>query len=512
MTHEILTPAQMGTADALTIARGTPGKVLMERAGQAVATRAMAMVQPGAKTLLLCGPGNNGGDGYVAARLLADESYDVTVLALGDPSRLSGDAAWAFSTWQGPTHREAEFEKLDLIIDALFGAGLARAPDGKAAEFIDRANSATCPILAVDLPSGVDGRDGHAHACAIDADQCVTFHRLKPGHALYPGRGLCGHVTVDDIGIDPAASDETGYVARLTGRYLSAMLGRVSASAHKFDKGHALVVCGPPDKAGAGFLAAGAALRAGAGLTTLAAPKTVMDGSIGQHLSLMRSRCDEATDLAQLLTNSKLSSCVLGPGLPPNEATRQMVYAALDSSVALVLDAGALSAFTGMSEVIFERISARAAPTLLTPHDGEFSRLFGRMDPKFSKIEKAQAAAARCGAVLVLKGADSVIAHPNGQADCTYINGNAPPWLATAGSGDVLAGILAGLLARLASSPEPTNDPGDLTRTVALGVWLHGRAGQVAGAGLVASDLEPALRTVLANLNRAPFSILNVGG
>lgn len=512
MTYEILTPEQMGKADALTIARGTPGRVLMERAGQAVANRAMAMVQPGARILLLCGPGNNGGDGYVAARLLAEADYEVTVLALGDTSRLSGDAAWAFGHWRGPTHQDADFEKHTLIVDALFGAGLTRPLDGKAAELVERANSAPCPILAVDLPSGVDGRSGHAYQYAVDAKYCVTFHRLKPGHALHPGRGLCGHVYVDDIGIDPTATDETGYVALITGGYLSAALGTVPANVHKFDKGHALVVCGPTEKAGAGFLAASAALRVGAGLTTLAAPKAVLDGSIGSHLSLMRAQFDDAADLARLLSNPKLSSCVLGPGLPPNEATRQMVYAALVSHVALVLDAGALSAFAGMSGLLFERISARTAPTFLTPHEGEFTRLFGQTDPALSKVEKAKAAATRSGAVLVLKGADSVIAHPNGQPDCTYINGNAPPWLATAGSGDVLAGIITGLLAGLMAKDENTPDPAHLARTAALSVWLHGRAGQVAGSGLVASDLESGLRGVLNNLNRTPFSILSVGG
>lgn len=518
MTHEILTPLQMAEADALTIARGTPGPVLMERAGQAVANRAMAMVQPGAKILLLCGPGNNGGDGYVAARLLADESFEVTVLALDDTSKLSGDAAWAFAHWQGPTHHDADFGTHDLIIDALFGAGLARPLDGRAAALVERANEAACPILSIDLPSGVDGRDGQAHTthtaqpCAIEANQCVTFHRLKPGHALYPGRGLCGHVHVDDIGIDPEASQETGYVGLLTGGYLSAALAAVPASAHKFAKGHALVVCGPPEKAGAGFLAATAALRAGAGLATLAAPRAVVDGSIGLHPSLMRATCEDAADLARLLANPKLSSCVLGPGLPPNEATRQMVYAALASHVGLVLDAGALSAFAGMSALLFERIGERAAPTILTPHDGEFIRLFGKMDPALSKVERAQAAASTSGAVLVLKGADSVIAHPNGQPDCTYINANAPPWLATAGSGDVLAGILTGLLAGMQAKPGRAADPFTLTLTAALGVWLHGRAGQVAGAGMIASDLESGLRGVLSNLNRAPFSVLSVGG
>lgn len=506
MTHEVMTPKQMGRADALTIAAGTPGTVLMERAGEAVTKTAESMLgSDGRRVLILCGPGNNGGDGYVAARLLAGKGFDITVVALGDPTQLSGDAAWAFEGWEGQTLSNADFENQDLIIDALFGAGLTRALDGKAAELVSRANEAACPVLAVDLPSGLDGRTGYAQGAVIKAAQTVTFHRLKPGHALYPGRELCGGVHVADIGIDPRAVEEVGYVARLTSADLMEKWSHLPADAHKFAKGHALVIGGPPEKAGAGFLTANAALRAGAGLTTLAAPEQVLEGSIGLYPSLMRARCDTTSDLARLLQNQRLSSCVLGPGLTPDEATRQLVYAALESEVALVLDAGALSAFAGMAKLLFQRIVDRSAPTVLTPHEGEFTRLFGKMDPSLPKIERAQKAASQSGAVLVLKGADTVIAHPNGQADTTFINGNAPPWLATAGSGDVLAGILAGLLARSGSATNPVL----LTETVALGVWMHGEAGQVAGPGLIASDLEPALRQVLTENKGAEFNALS---
>lgn len=504
MTYELLTPEQMGICDALTIKLGTVGAVLMERAGQAVAGAAMTMVEAGARILVLCGPGNNGGDGYVAARLLVDAGYTITVVALGDTAKLASDAAWAFDKWQGLTQHDADFDTQDLIIDALFGAGLARALDGRSAKLVDRANACLCPVLAVDLPSGVDGRTAHVLGTAMKADRTITFHRMKPGHALYPGRGLCGRVQVADIGIDPSAVNEAGFSARLTGAYLAASRTEVSANLHKFIKGHALVVGGPPQKAGAGFLAASAALRACAGLVTLAAPEAVIEGSIGLHPALMRTRCEDAADLAAFLTNPKLSSCALGPGLPPNEATRQMVYAALSSQVSLVLDAGALSAFAGMADILFEQIHARSAPTVLTPHEGEFTRLFGPADASLSKVEQAQRAAARSGAVLVLKGADSVIAHPGGQSDCIFVNGNAPPWLATAGSGDVLTGILTGLLAQIGTNEHSHN----LTETVALGVWLHGEAGQVAGPALVASDLEPALRHVLAKLEPADFGPL----
>jgi hydroxyethylthiazole kinase-like uncharacterized protein yjeF len=321
---------------------------------------------------------------------------------------------------------------------------------------------------------------------------------------LYPGRDLCGAVTLADIGIHRDAIAEAGFTAQLTGPYLAAHLSKLSADAHKYARGHALMVGGPPDKAGAGFLAASSALRVGAGLVTLAAADATMSGSVGLYPALMRASYNDARDLARLLRDDRLTACALGPGLPPNEETRQLVYAALASKSALVLDAGALTAFAGMREPLFERIKARDAPTVLTPHAGEASRLFGTLSEP-SKIEYAKDIAVRSGATLVLKGADTVIAHPSGRADCTYVNGNAPPWLATAGSGDVLTGILAGLLAQSVTAHK---SPKETAATIALSVWLHGAAGQHAGPHLVASDLEPALGAVLRDLATAEFAPL----
>jgi len=508
--RELLTPTQMGACDAFTIARGTPGIDLMERAGQAVADAAQAMMAENGKVLVLAGPGNNGGDGYVAARLLAAMGHEVRIAALGDKAKLQGDAKWAFDGWpedvSSATALDASaLQAQDLIIDALFGAGLTRGLDGEAAALVEAVNQAGRPVLAVDLPSGLDGRTGLSLGPVIRATSTITFHRLKPGHVLHPGRTLSGTIRVADIGIHHGAISESGFTAQLTGAYLTEHLPNLSADAHKYARGHALVAGGPPEKAGAGFLTASAALRAGAGLVTLAAPPETMAGSVGQYLALMRARCADARDLARLLSDDRLTACALGPGLVPNEATRQMVYAALESQAALALDAGAITAFAGMADPLLERIVARSAPTVLTPHSGEFKRLFGQGEAGLSKIEIAQQAAGLSGAVVVLKGADTVITHPNGGADCTYVNANAPPWLATAGSGDVLTGIIAGLLTQSATAQ---GNAERLTATVAMGVWLHGEAGQEVGPALVASDLEAALQTVLQRALPSKFSAL----
>ena len=499
--HELLSPAQMVQCDALTIQRGTPGTLLMERAGQAVADCATRLLPHEGRVLALAGPGNNGGDAYVAARLLMLSGYRVLVASLGETTALRGDARWAFEGWMGPCTAapgldSADLEAHDLVLDGLFGAGLTRPLDRQAAALVELVNGSGKPVLAIDLPSGLDGRTGQSSGAMIRAMHTITFHRLKPGHVLYPGRGLCGTLELADIGIMQSAVEETGYTARLTSGDLASSLNGPAGDAHKFARGHALVVGGPPEKAGAGFLAASAALRAGAGLVTLAVPPTTITGSVGQLPALMRAPCRNGNDLAVLLGDARFTCCALGPGLPPDETTRQMVYTALASSAALVLDAGALSAFAGMGDALFEAIKARVAAVVLTPHEGEFQRLFGQA-VRGSKIEIAQAAAAQSGAILVLKGPDSVIAHPSQRSDCTYVNANAPPWLATAGSGDVLTGILAGLLA----SGKLDRDEGPaLTRRVALGVWLHGQCGLAAGPALVASDLEPALRVVLDRL------------
>ncbi|MEM6384130.1 MAG: NAD(P)H-hydrate dehydratase [Pseudomonadota bacterium] len=505
---ELLTPDQMGRCDALAIAAGTPGTTLMARAGAALFEAVKTHVEPGGKVLVACGPGNNGGDGYVLAKFLAAAGYHSTVLALGNPANLTGDAAWAHETWGGlaitPSMLDpGTYRQQDLLVDALFGAGLSRGLEGEAAQLVGYFNDADRPVLSVDLPSGLDGRTGQPLGPSIHATQTVTFHRRKPGHVLLPGRNLCGEVLVADIGIDSAACADVGFAARLTGPGLTKPLQTPAPlDSHKYDRGAALIMAGPLETAGAGLLAAQAALRTGAGLVTLGGSRTLHEASLGVSPALMRALVETPANLARVLANPKLSVCALGPGLAPDEATRQLVYAVLQSSASVVLDAGALTAFAGMRDMMLDAIHGRKAPTILTPHAGEFARLFGPMDPDVSKIEAAQRAAGLSGAVIVLKGADTVIAPPDGDTTGAFVNANAPPWLATAGSGDVLCGIIAGLVARYGGSAKPS-------ALCALGVWLHGAAAQAAGPALIASDLEGALHDVLDDLLPADFLPLN---
>ncbi|MBV6656437.1 MAG: NAD(P)H-hydrate dehydratase [Devosiaceae bacterium] len=509
---ELLTPEQVGRCDALTIEAGTPGTTLMARAGAGLFEVLKTITDPGTRVLVACGPGNNGGDGYVLAKFLGAAGYHTTVVALSNPANLSGDAAWAHGAWGGlaidpQVLDHTVYDKQDLIVDALFGAGLARPLDGAAADMVARINGSPAPVLAVDLPSGLDGRTGQPLGPVVKADHTVTFHRLKPGHVLMPGRALCGASAapqVIDIGIGPEAHRQAGFAARLTGPGLLQALPDATADAHKHSHGHALVLAGPPETAGAGFLAASAALRVGAGLVILGASAAVHGASLGQAPALMRAALDGPKDLARTLDAGRFRACALGPGLPPDEATRQLVYAALASDAPLVLDAGALTAFAGMAAPLFDGIAAREAPVVLTPHLGEFRRLFGDAsdaagsdDPAPSKLEMAQAAAARSGAVVLVKGADTVVADPSGAPEFCFVNASAPLWLATAGSGDVLCGLIAGLLARHHPAVEAAH-------LVGLAAWLHGAAAMAVGPALVASDMEAGVEAVLAE-HAAPF-------
>ncbi|MEM1287282.1 MAG: NAD(P)H-hydrate dehydratase [Pseudomonadota bacterium] len=518
MREEVLTPKQMGRCDALTIEAGTPGTSLMSKAGAALFEVAKTMASPGDKVMVVCGPGNNGGDGYVVVQFLAAAGYQTTVVALGDPAKLTGDAAWAHSAWGGlaispSVLSPSAYSEQTLIIDALFGAGLSRPLEGEAAELIERMNAAGCNLLSVDLPSGVDGRTGCIQGAAIEATKTVTFHRLKPGHLLLPGRELCGQTVVADIGITDETTNQVGIAGRLTGPQLLAPLRSQALAVHKYSHGHAVVVGGTPEKAGAGFLAASAALRVGAGLVTLAAPLETHRGSLGLYPALMRYELRQGSaapvDLMAALGDPRVNVCALGPGLSPDEATRQLVYAALGSDASLVLDAGALTAFSGMAEQLFELIQSRSAPVFMTPHEGEFARLFGRVDASASKIEMAIEAADRSGATVVLKGADTVVAGPGSNGSQTFINASAPPWLATAGSGDVLSGLMAGLTARLSRQSQNMAVPS--ADIAALAVWLHGQLALELGPGLVASDLEDALPSVLGDLSPTSFRPIQAG-
>lgn len=505
MMQVLLDVARTREADRRTIAAGTPGIALMERAGAAIAEAARAM--RGARggegpVLVACGPGNNGGDGFVAARLLAEEGIAVLVALLGPRERLSGDAAIAAASWSGPVLSLADTDPAAacLVIDALFGSGLARPLDGPAADFVARLTASGRPVLAVDVPSGVDGDTGRADGPCVRAHETITFATMKPGHLLLPGRTLCGRVRVADIGIPAHVIEDLARPATFAnaeGLYRAA-LPRPGPEAHKYARGHVLVLSGGIHETGAARLVARGALRIGAGAVTLGSPRAALLVNAAQLTAIMLRPCDDGADFEELLADPRIGVLALGPGLGRARARGFLEAAARARHAearALVLDADALTAFEG-DHAGLASLLAGARCAVATPHAGELARLF-RACPAVheapSKLVAAREAAAALGAIVVAKGADSVIAAPDGRA---AINASGTPYLATAGAGDVLAGFVAGLIAQGMPPFEAT----------AAAVDLHARAGASIGPGLIAEDLPEALPRLLGEVLRGGAS------
>jgi NAD(P)H-hydrate epimerase len=357
---------------------------------------------------------------------------------------------------------------------------------------VERVNASDRPVVAVDIASGVDADTGLVQGVAIQATATVTFTSRKPGHLLYPGRRLSGRVVVTDVGVLGEDVPRTGPALVANGPDLwRSHLPRLRDEAHKYDRGHVLALSGGPTHTGAARLAARAALRAGAGLVTLAAPSDALAIAAAQLTAIMLRACDGPADLSALLDDKRFTAIVLGPALGVGDGTRALVQAALAADRRTVLDADALTSFAGDAASLSGLVKAgRTQPVVLTPHEGEFARLFAgteAIEPA-SKVERARQAAALTGAVLILKGADTVIAAPDGQA---AINENGSANLGTAGSGDVLGGIIAGLLAQ--------GMPG--FEAAAAAVWMHADAGHRFGPGLVAEDLSEMLPAVLRDLS-----------
>ncbi len=487
----LLTAEQSKRADALAAARGIAGASLMEKAGAGVAAIVMRAWDK-RPVAVLCGPGNNGGDGFVIARHLKEAGWTVRLALLGDRNGLAGDAALMARLYDGgaETFAPAVLEAAGLIVDAIFGAGLARPVDGAARAMIEAANAHPAPVLAVDIPSGVDADTGQVLGAAMRAARTVTFFTRKPGHVLFPGRALTGAVDVIDIGIPPDVLNE---IAPKTVENQPSIWGaqfrRPTFAAHKYARGHAAVVSGGRLKTGAARLAARAALRAGAGLVTVLTPADAAAENAAHLTSVMLREIGGAADVASVLADKRFTAALIGPGAGVGAATAETVKAILASGAGAVLDADALTSFEATPGRLF---SALRPDDVLTPHAGEFSRLFKELGAESSgRLEAARKAAAMAGSVVVLKGADTVIAAPDGRA---AINANAPADLATAGSGDVLAGIVAGLRAQ--------GMPG--FESACAGVWLHGACGQAAGPGLIAEDLPDALPIVLKSLLSPP--------
>jgi len=484
---EVLTVAQSAEADRLAVAVGVASLTLMENAGRAVAD-AVQETNP-TSVLVLCGPGNNGGDGLCAARHLKQHGRDVRVAALVAPNRLKGDAAEMHKRWGGPvlqTGSEA-LHGATLIVDALFGAGLARPLEGAAAELVRAANQSGVPIVAVDVPSGMHGDLGRPlegpDGLSIRAARTVTFFRKKPGHLLMPGRQLCGAVTVADIGI-PETVLET-IRPRTFANEPALWAGdfpKLTVDTHKYRRGHALVVSGTMYATGAARLAARGALRSGAGLVSVASPPDAVGVNAAHLTAIMVKPFDGAKGLSALLADKRFNAVAIGPGCGVGAKTQDLVAAVLASGAAAVLDADALTSFADDPNLLFRQLHAGC---VLTPHEGEFERVFpGCLNTAGSKLEAAREAARKAGCVVLLKGPDTVIADADGWA---AINSNAPAFLATAGAGDVLTGMIAGLMAQGMSAYRAAN----------AAVWLHGETANRFGRGLIAEDIPEQLPAVL---------------
>lgn len=487
----LLTTDQMRQADQLAIDSGVPGIALMERAGSHVAQAAARLAaNHGPSIHVLCGQGNNGGDGFVAARLLREQGYAVEVfMAEGARTKVSGDAAVMVERFTGPLHDgfENACNGADVIIDALFGSGLSRPLDGEIATVVAYANALPTPVVAVDVPSGLNGDTGESAGPVIKAAHTVTFFRLKPGHLLQPGRVLCGQTSVHEIGIPTGVLDDIKpSMWRNEPALWRAAYPTRAQDCHKYDHGHAVIVSGPALATGAARLAARGALRIGSGLVTVASPVDAAEINAAQLTAIMIDSFANQRGLAEILSDRRKSAVLIGPGRGVIPETRDDVQTVLSCGAAVVLDADALTVFAGHRDQLISMIADRPdRAVVLTPHGGEFARLFA--DLSGSKLDRSRAAAKLTNAIVVLKGADTVIAAPDGRC---VINDNAPATLATAGSGDVLAGLVTGLLAQGMAVFE----------AACAAVWLHGEAAHQFGPGLIAEDLPEQVPGVLRSL------------
>jgi ADP-dependent NAD(P)H-hydrate dehydratase / NAD(P)H-hydrate epimerase len=477
----LLSVAQMTEADRATIAAGTPGSLLMQNAGDAVVREITRRWSPRPVTVL-CGPGNNGGDGFVVAIALAQSGWPVRVALTGHRRELRGDARVHAERWSGDVEAVSPSVIADaaLVVDALFGSGLSRPLDTQVSATLAAVAQRGLPLVAIDVPSGVMGDSGESLG-AVRATCSVTFARKKPGHVLLPGRDLCGEIVVADIGIPGAVLESLSIDTWENDPAVwRADLPRAKAAGNKYSRGHALL-CGGYPMTGAARMAARAAARIGAGLTTIAVPDIAFPVYASALTSIMVQPLRQSGDLARLVSDLRYTAFLIGPGAGANDATRGTALELLGTGRPVLLDADAISVFASRATALAQAIRG---PCVMTPHDGEFARVF---DPHGDKLVRARAAARQSGAVIVLKGADTVVAAPDGRA---IVNTNAPASLATAGSGDVLGGLILGLLAQGM----------DAFLAAAAGVWVHGAAAACFGPGLLAEDLPDLVPSVLRQL------------
>lgn len=474
----------MARADARAPQLGVPSRELMENAGRAVADAIVQRFTP-RPTAIFCGPGNNGGDGFVVARVLSALGWDVWVETLGDLAALKGDAKEAAAAWTGRTFNISEDNPMaELFVDALFGAGLSRPLDGEAARLANALARAPRKVVAIDVPSGLPGDGRPPEGVCFRAGLTVTFCRKKPGHVLEPGRSYCGEIALADIGIPDQAVDEIG--ASLWENAPALWLDgfpRATAGSHKHSRGRLTVASDGVASSGAARLAAMAGARIGAGYVTLTCPPSATLVNAMHLTSILLASFDSVDDLRTQA--ERADAFVIGPAFGLNERTKEAVAAIATLNKPLVLDADALTVHADDPAALFRTTHKDC---VLTPHGGEFTRLFPDLnDAPISKVEKTRLAAKRAGCVVLFKGPDTVIASPDGRA---AVNTNASPYLATAGSGDTLAGMIGGLLAQGMPAFE----------AACAGAWVHGEAGSAFGPGLIADDLAGLIPPVVKRL------------
>jgi hydroxyethylthiazole kinase-like uncharacterized protein yjeF len=479
VAREILTVAQMVAADRAAVASGTPTQVLMERAGGAVAT-AIRDRYARRPVVVWCGPGDNGGDGYVAARHLKRRGWPVVVEAAYPPA--TDAARWAASRWKGEIRPlSARPAPGHLYVDALFGAGLSRPLEGPVAELARAARETGVQVVAVDTPSGVHGDTGRAlGGIAFRAETTVTFHRRKPAHVLAEGRDACGEIIVADIGL------ETVEAVDLFENDPELWLPRFpwpAFDAHKHSRGRLKVVSGEAWSTGAARLSARGGLRIGAGAVTVLSPPGALAVNAAHLEAIMLAPFESDAELA--MAAEEADAVIIGPAAGVGEATARNLQALARTGAAMVVDADALTSFRYDPEDLFACLDR---DDVLTPHPGEFERVFpGLLAKSPERIAAAREAARRAGAVVLLKGPDTVVAAPDGRA-AVLLNG--APWLATAGSGDVLAGFIGGLIAQGMESFE----------AACAGAWIHAACGAGHGPGLIAEDIPGLAPAILAEL------------
>ncbi len=462
--NELLSPDQMGQADKLTIEAGVPGIDLMEVAGAAVADVAVREFPDAQKILVVSGTGNNAGDGFIAARILAQSGLHVDIHIVGDEDRVRGDAALAKKMLPMivATVADLSLDQYDLIIDAIFGAGLDRDVHGSAASVIEAINASDVPVLAVDLPSGIDGATGSVRGVAIKANATVTFFRKKPGHILFPGLEYCGRVFLHQIGIQPSVLELTGVTAFINQSEIwQSVFPKRTTSHNKFNRGHVLVLAGSESMSGAPHRVAGAALKAGAGLVTIAGSNDDLSVNPNQLSSIIPQKAETTVELMNILSDIRFDCIVMGSGLTSDKIPSSSILRILSEHRKTVLDAGALVTFEVDVNSIFSVIKANLEPVILVLDEGEFSKLFTRERHIKSKISRAQLMAKRSGATVVLKGPDTVVASPSGIA---CVSDNTPTQFAGVESNDELLGIIAGLMAQSMPAYE----------AAAAAVWMHG--------------------------------------